>query len=604
MAQTDLNEDDCGLIKVIIPLKLAEHLTSGEIKVENFCRICFQDSSDMVSIFEKDDEHQLSEMFNLFTSIQVLPNDGLPPNICLNCKAQIINCYEFKHQCEKSDIIWKTTITGEIICNIDKPVDDEKVKEAESDLAEVEQLEFIDEERLDDNFSELIAEMSHIEDAAAQLNEEMQQTDEKELSCKYCFKKFTNMNRLTRHQKTHVIGMAKTKKRTGRFSCLFCNDTFNLESDLHIHTAVHSGSGTTCNSCNKEFPSQTKLKRHVVRHMTEKKFQCSFCNKMFCELAAMERHRKVHTGEVTIKKHKCDTCDKRFSSSYSLRVHLRTHSGVRPYVCSYCPGAFTSPRLLKSHMLTHMDYKPYKCHYCDSSYKHRQVRDTHHRTHTGERPYVCSVCGKAFIQNSNLSTHMKTHTGEKSYKCDLCDRRFTAISSLKAHGATHSGEKPFGCDICGKRFARKNMTDHMRRHTGEKPHACSVCPKRFYTATTLRDHSRLHTGEKPFECNACHQKFTTKSYLRVHMKSHEDKKKNRKKSSQQKNNILKKVYDSSVKNVDNNVAEQEVAVDIVTKMDCINELDISKPNYVIIDQDTVAEVATFSHEDIKILPLA
>ena len=56
------------------------------------------------------------------------------------------------------------------------------------------------------------------------------------------------------------------------------------------------------------------------------RLKCNLCTKSFTQLAHLQKHDLVHTGE---KPHLCDVCNKRFSSTSNLKTHLRLHSGQK-----------------------------------------------------------------------------------------------------------------------------------------------------------------------------------------------------------------------------------------------------------------------------------
>lgn len=66
----DHEDIENGIIELVIPVPLANNLASGEININCYCRICFNESSEMTSIFQ-DVTHNIAKMFTLFTSIQV-----------------------------------------------------------------------------------------------------------------------------------------------------------------------------------------------------------------------------------------------------------------------------------------------------------------------------------------------------------------------------------------------------------------------------------------------------------------------------------------------------------------------------------------------------
>ncbi|KAJ0175672.1 hypothetical protein K1T71_008831 [Dendrolimus kikuchii] len=512
----------------------------------------------MFPLFTNKHSGILAEMFTALTSIQVDYEDGLPSQTCSTCQNLIIQCYEFKVQCEKADYTLKSVLRGEFIIkqepcfkntgalieqtkvrNVEEPVMNEsKLSEAVSSLLTNSQCPENHIENKETNESDALYIIRNntskekndyevsVTDSKTLLNQiisekcKQRKKKRKIYKCSSCPKKFLKLCLLKEHRKV------EHNTESQLHSCDHCKDLFNSEHDLKLHLLLHTkGSIWKCSECHKEFNGKNELSRHIKRHMDSKKYPCERCPKSFAELYSLRRHARVHTGETLEKKHACHLCDKRYTESSALANHLKRHSGARPCVCSVCGKDFPNRRLLRSHTLVHSDNKAYQCNYCDKRFRHESTRNTHQRLHTGEKPYICSCCGKTFVQGSNLTLHMRTHTGERPYACTDCGRRFTSGSSLKMHVRTHTGERPFACNVCGKSFARQNLRMHMRQHNGERPHECSVCAKTFAKATRLKEHLRTHTGEKPFECVSCSRKFPTKTNLTSHMKTHEEKKK-------------------------------------------------------------------------------
>ncbi|KAF1596157.1 PR domain zinc finger protein 1, partial [Eudyptes moseleyi] len=75
------------------------------------------------------------------------------------------------------------------------------------------------------------------------------------------------------------------------------------------------------------------------------------CKKRFTQLAHLQKHRLVHTGE---KPHQCPVgarwC---FSSSSNLKTHLRLHSGEKPFQCHRCLSRFSQHIHLQLHWRLH-----------------------------------------------------------------------------------------------------------------------------------------------------------------------------------------------------------------------------------------------------------
>ena len=149
-----------------------------------------------------------------------------------------------------------------------------------------------------------------------------------------------------------------------------------------------------CPVCNKGFPDNYKLKRHMGSH-------------------TRSNPKPVNKDKVRVEgKCKCTECGKGFDNNYSLQRHMNSHNGVKPFQCEICNRQFTRKDSLHDHM----------------------------NLHTNEKPFTCHLCSEGFSSRGKLRMHVIWHTDATPYKCDECDRAFKCTRSLRRHKETHLPE--------------------------------------------------------------------------------------------------------------------------------------------------------------------
>ncbi|XP_033122872.1 uncharacterized protein LOC117121696 [Anneissia japonica] len=140
----------------------------------------------------------------------------------------------------------------------------------------------------------------------------------------------------------------------------------------------------------KRAPGRAKQSNHVTNdaaQLGENSYLCEVCNKVFPLQRLLNRHMKCHNAT---KRYQCVHCGKGFNDTFDLKRHVRTHTGVRPYNCEKCDKSFTQRCSLESHLS--------KVHGLNHEYIYKQRRS---------KLYVCEECGKTDTNVDDYYEHIK-----------------------------------------------------------------------------------------------------------------------------------------------------------------------------------------------------
>ncbi|XP_043944946.1 zinc finger protein 341 [Protopterus annectens] len=226
--------------------------------------------------------------------------------------------------------------------------------------------------------------------------------------CHLCSKDFPSLYDLGVHQYSHSLipQQLTPKKGLGLYKCLKCVSKYSTPEALehHLQTATHN---FPCPHCQKVFPCERYLRRHLPTHGGGGKFKCQICEKFF---------RREHY----------------------LKLHARIHSGEKPFICSVCNAAFNRKDKLKRHMLIHEPFKKYKCPFsshsgCTKEFKRPDKLKAHILSHSGMKIHKCQYCSKSFSRRAHMVEHQRSHTGNYEYRCPTCNKGFTRQKYLKEH---------------------------------------------------------------------------------------------------------------------------------------------------------------------------
>ena len=304
--------------------------------------------------------------------------------------------------------------------------------------------------------------------------------------------------------------------------CLKCNTAFPFKAYLWVHRMYHNDevprSSYKCNKCAFESPNLNKLKKHMLNHTRELRFQCCQCDKMFTTHSALLNHMPQHRPKGH---YKCSCCDELFSSRSALAEHRKN---TVPPKCGLCGQIFPNNTSRYIHYTTDHKDTILKCPTCGRMYS-TQYDLTRHMFIHNRLKKQCPVCG---IMVNRLEDHMLTHASvdeipdSKLFMCDQCPRKFKFYSRLKSHQESHAKSRPkFSCHLCSQACASSaGLSRHMKNvHSDLMPYQCEICGKLCKQKSNLRVHMRIHYNTKMFPCNFCDQAFNYKASLQGHLRS-------------------------------------------------------------------------------------
>ena len=311
-------------------------------------------------------------------------------------------------------------------------------------------------------------------------------------------------------------------------SCYICNKSFCDLSSLRKHRSSHRKAGyLRCDECKFCCMTTRRLEFHKLEHKTVGIYRCEKCGKCFPTSLHLYRHdSNIHAG---IKPYGCCDCEYRTYTFQSLQRHELKHK----LTCPVCNEHFSQNRDLNKHMTQLHLTKPHKCSQCDASYPIRSLLIAHiatHATSAGIKSFHCTVCDKGYTSEFRLRQHIyRAHTTEKKHECKTCGERFPLKYLLTRHEVKHSEELKHVCIVCGKTYMRRDsLKSHMASHSGSKSFMCSVCGTGYFTERMLRNHmARRHadSAEERFPCDICGKAFGRNWLLKEHMVIHSSEKK-------------------------------------------------------------------------------
>ncbi|XP_057664934.1 zinc finger protein OZF-like [Diorhabda carinulata] len=235
--------------------------------------------------------------------------------------------------------------------------------------------------------------------------------------------------------------------------CTLCAKEFSSTVELAAHLQKHIKlKPFDCTTCLVSFSNKNQLLKHVK--VCEEIPESGNKN-----LGLNNKKLKKCNGK---KCHICNICERQFASNTNLRKHLRYHIGEIKYVCSYCEKGFVQGHALRTHLRKHTGEKPYQCEICSKSFSSKSNRDNHVMAHNNQYKFKCEKCDKTFIKKINYKSHLKKHYHVKLHSCKICLKSFYTKNSLNQHILGHRKQNMLECPMCSSTFKTKSsFKQHM-----------------------------------------------------------------------------------------------------------------------------------------------
>ncbi|XP_077972053.1 zinc finger Y-chromosomal protein 2-like [Styela clava] len=126
------------------------------------------------------------------------------------------------------------------------------------------------------------------------------------------------------------------------YFCEICGDLFQFH-ELKDHMRSHTGEDSYhCNSCGKEFSSETSVLEHMQTHNNENTLECDLCKRRFIKEAHFNKHVRGRSRYI------CTVCDRQFCTRWLYKRHVQSHD-IEKRTCSICELIFSSTHMLEMH---------------------------------------------------------------------------------------------------------------------------------------------------------------------------------------------------------------------------------------------------------------
>ena len=199
------------------------------------------------------------------------------------------------------------------------------------------------------------------------------------LKCEKCGQGFENRLKLKKHiSSEHKQNVENMQQVT------LVNTKVEKEPRF---TETNNSNKFDCQKCGVNFPTNWKLKKHIIKDHEEKSYKCNSCDKIFDTENELEKHKVSQHSDNGMLSYSCDFCLKTFTEKQHLDQHIqefhhdfandKAGNGSMVFTCTYCDRGYISLQILKSHINDYHRTNINKCGYCEKDFKDKKNLEDH-----------------------------------------------------------------------------------------------------------------------------------------------------------------------------------------------------------------------------------
>ncbi|XP_034656802.1 transcription factor grauzone [Drosophila subobscura] len=535
------------------------------------CRLCLEDTENIVPIFDEDGGpghqtmRQLAELIEKHLQLVLAANDAVSTCLCATCWQQLSSFEQFcamvadkqralQLKVEFSDpepepglIVWNTESPIETKIDFDgDDVKDHILCEPVIDALAAKDEDSDDGDRFQSEFEPSAIEPDPVKPTRPKGRPRKNPQKETQL-----IKRKYEKRKQNKQTRVALAGLSLRESRARARELRQKPEPAPSGNDStppdNAPSVPIRASGTTRSRPKTKRPSKKKrpaiegatdtepnVKRNSIKEMDEfiaahVKLDCCLCAAPLADFMDLKRHFRVEHNVLGYVK----CCNNRYKKRTLYVDHLNCHKDPTYFSCKLCRKNFLNRNSQEMHMLRfHSEQQElvHQCAICQARFAKKFLLTMHLKGHKGtERPEVCDTCGKTFRTKFELSAHVKRmHAADFTpIICDICGTNFRSKANFLIHKKALHPDGPVAevqCNLCGRwlrdeRSLRKHLARHDDRDNQNK-YRCSLCNAEKSSRAALSGHMRYHHSAKRHKCSLCDKEFKLPRALVEHMATH------------------------------------------------------------------------------------